>query len=237
MKPRSERRILAARAARAALGASLALSFVALAVATGAERGASALLLLAWPLAAAVAGGAWLVGWTAAVVLPDLPLGAAGTSPVAAAGRPDELAPVRRLMDRLERASVIWPLVGASLLLPLTAHLLVTAPSALSGSEAFLRGLDGWIALSLAVVGHAHLLVAWRARRVGQALLRGEPTDVVLNALKTTGWAALLACVPGLLFLALPPLIVGVTGALVLPLAWSTIAGRYRKERALTPRT
>ncbi|MFT3768843.1 MAG: hypothetical protein QM820_25645 [Minicystis sp.] len=142
------------------------------------------------------------------------------------------VARVREQAARLERLSVALPLVAIALLAPLTLHALAFLLA--SGS---LREFDGWIALSLAIVGHAHVVLAWRGWRYARRL-RDEDSATVRGgwlheAQATYGYTVLASAIPGALLILLPPFLTGLTGFFVIPLAFYVMARRVVTERAL----
>jgi hypothetical protein len=131
----------------------------------------------------------------------------------------------RRLLSRGELASIAFPLVGLSLLLPLTVHL---GWVAVTGNDPFAMDFDEWVAFSAKWVGHCHLIcaaLAWRyARRVTASPARPA------SALGLYGWVVLSSLFPGIVLLGYPVLIVAVTGLVLLP-AFPYLAHRIRVER------
>ncbi|WP_437686143.1 hypothetical protein [Sorangium sp. So ce176] len=145
-------------------------------------------------------------------------------------------ARVRCMIDAEERRSVALPLAGFAVLAPLTLHLVVYC--LVSGWSlpwsALLEGFDGWVCLSLAIVGHVHVIVAYLAFRYARAL-HEAPTRVLADdpppgALRALGYATLAACIPGLIFFVIPPILVAVTGAFVVP-AFVLARERLLEER------
>jgi hypothetical protein len=83
-------------------------------------------------------------------------------------------------------------------------------------------------------VGHAHVVVAYLAFRHARAL-HEAPTRVLAEApppgaLRALGYATLAGCIPGILFLVIPPILVAVTGAFVVP-AFVVARERLLEER------
>ena len=125
-----------------------------------------------------------------------------------------------------------WPLAALALLAPLTLHYLYY----LATEAPVARGsFDGWIGLSIAVVGHCHLLLAvlcWRfARRV-----RRRSAAELGHAPARDGWVALglvtlASLVPGVALLGIPVLLVAVTGLLFIPAMFHWASLRVRRER------
>jgi hypothetical protein len=114
-----------------------------------------------------------------------------------------------RAGDALLRWSLISPGVVLSLFAPLSLH----APIALiiRGNEA----LDGWAAMSAFAVGPAHLVLAGLvALRTWRLVDGDEPMST-----RRIYWLVVAAsCVPGLLWLARPPIITAITGLAITPL-------------------
>ncbi len=150
----------------------------------------------------------------------------------------DPLRASREVAMRWERASIALPLAAVAMLAPLTLHGLVWGVlswPAMSSSSSPLSDYGEWIALSALVVGHAHLAVLigsvrWALR------LRGTPTVRVRLDLHKHWGATLLvamgvACVPGIVLLGIPPLLVGVTGLAFLPAAYGLAARAVVNER------
>lgn len=160
--------------------------------------------------------------------------------------RLDADSPVREIgaltdrVDRLESYSTGLPLVAISLLAPLTLHLLVSTLFDRSGpfSPSGLRDFSQWIRISLLIVGHAHIalvacaaLFARKMRRLddeGLGKLRIAPEWA-----KALGMAVLVAAVPGVLLLAVPPLLAAVTGIAFIPLMYIFMHRRLTNERAV----
>lgn len=242
--PGCARRIHARRLARAAAGAVLTLAGVAMFVATlarfageGMRGGAgslTAILLAGWGGAAL----AWVVTRLAARWRFDARLRAA----LAPTGDLDaDLERARRPVDvlagslaaRVERASIVWPLVGLALMAPLASHYVVAAAAAGCGLPGVdHRSFDQWIVLSVVIVGHCHLVVAARAFRFGRASTTSgvPPPDAARAGSRTWTWAIATSLVPGLFFVAVPVVLVALTGVFI-PIAFSVAAARLESER------
>jgi hypothetical protein len=158
-----------------------------------------------------------------------------------AARRPAGLAS----LDQLARASLIAPLVGVALFLPLASHLLFAELAGL-GADPYADpygspfGFDSWVRLSALHVGHCHVLaavLAWRfARRVAREPHRS-------SALAVYAWTVLSSVGAGVVVGLTEPRwaqyvvfaapyaagIVAVTGAFLLP-AFPYLAWRHRAE-------
>lgn len=150
----------------------------------------------------------------------------------------DPLRVGREVAMRWERRSVALPLAAVAMLAPLTIHGLIWCmlgwPSG-NLSATSLSDYGEWIALSALIVGHAHLAVLigsvrWAFR------LRATPTAQVRRDLHRHWGLTLLvamgvACVPGVVLLGIPPLLVGVTGLAFLPAAFGLAARTVVSER------
>lgn len=104
--------------------------------------------------------------------------------------------------------SLAVPAVGISLLAPLSLHALValftTSP----------REFDEYARMASACVGHAHLVLAGLMVQCCWRLANG---DTHMSALKILFITTGVSCVPGILAMAIPPVVVLVTGALFIP--------------------
>ncbi|WP_437730792.1 hypothetical protein [Sorangium sp. So ce1335] len=140
-------------------------------------------------------------------------------------------ARVRAMIDAEERRSVALPLAGFAVLAPLTLHFAVYCV-ALGGSlewSARIELFDRWIRMSLGIVGHVHVVVAYLAFRYARRL-HETPTRVLVadpppGALRALGYATLASLIPGATLFMLPPIVVAVTGAFVVP---SFVLARHR---------
>jgi hypothetical protein len=147
-------------------------------------------------------------------------------------------AEARAAADRLERASVALPLMGLAMLAPLTIHLAVYRVCMFEPRMESPHGYDKWIAFSLVIVGHAHLVLALCAWLYARKLRREPAWKLRSNVIRRDGWHALLwatlaGAVPGALLFLIPPLLVLATGALFVPLAFWAMGRRVLLERAL----
>jgi hypothetical protein len=120
---------------------------------------------------------------------------------------------------RWTRASYVMPLVGIALVGPLLLHLMVA--TLLSGSTVVFGGFGEWMTLSAIFVGHAHLGFAWLLSRHVNALMGDRLPEHA--TLRMIGAVTLIAALPGVVLVGLPPLLTAVTGAsLAIPmLAWA----------------
>ncbi len=138
-----------------------------------------------------------------------------------------------------ERASVALPMAAFSMTAPLLIHLAVwlslSAPSGALGEH---PGADfgEWISWSAALVGHAHLAVLVGSVRWAMGLPSCRTTELGRDLYKHWGGtllvATLLACLPGIIALGLPPLLVGMTGLAFMPALYALMARRVAGERA-----
>jgi hypothetical protein len=154
----------------------------------------------------------------------------------------DAHADVRRLAGRtaagdaadlvaaLERRSLAWPLIGFSLLSPLAIHfvlaLLFSVP---------IEGFDTWVAISLALTVPAHVTLAAFGAQLAREISATGPdgphgVSVGRHALRAWGITVLVSLVPGIVLLAIPPIIVGLTGVFI-PILFTTVARIASEER------
>jgi hypothetical protein len=132
----------------------------------------------------------------------------------------------RAKADRIERASAGLPLVGVALLGPLTLHFAV--------SRLIPMPFDWWIALSLGLVGHAHLVLAYLAWKYAGRLQQARTEELAWG--DESAWSALgitvaATVLPSLWFFFVPSLLVGLTGLVLVPLAFSRMRVAILRER------
>jgi hypothetical protein len=194
------------------------------------------LLFLAWPVALAVGAMARLLA------RPLLSVGGRvllSGNPSVDLARLEATDPLREACDiamSWERKSVALPLAAVSLLAPLSIHGILWA--AFSHAERAASGMDdfgSWIALSVVIVGHAHLAllacaVHWTYK------LRSAPTNELRRGLGRAWGKALLvsagiACLPGVVLLAIPPILVVGTGLVFVPVMYHWAARTLERER------
>jgi hypothetical protein len=134
------------------------------------------------------------------------------------------------LADRLERRSVAWPLVGASLILPLTLHLPF---GVMLNRSNFLESFDWWICASLVLVLPAHLLLAFLSWRFARTLSRWTPSSLqpLGSGWAVFGWVCVAGLVPGVVLFAIPPILVALTGLAFIPAMFSIMRRRVLDER------
>ena len=204
---------------------------------TYAHTVASVLLVAAWPagivtalVARAVARGI-LSGWA------DEPVRLTGdlARDLARLDADEPLAAMRRTAERWERSAAAWPLAALSLVTPLTIHLLVDWIPNLGRDASLLQDYGTWIALSVVLVGHSHLAVLVGAVRWARSL-RGRPTELLATDLSRSWGVTLLvavglACLPGIVLLGIPPILVALTGLLFVPAMYLVTARCIQRER------
>jgi hypothetical protein len=224
-------RILAVRVGRSLFGLFLMGGGVASALLMPYGEPADVAGLFLWTVPSALLAG---VGATIALrwtlprmrMLHPLPLAGGPTQPIAAAGSRLRATALDDALARYATASIALPLAGLALVMPLTLH----APFALLDGD--LRDLEKWMVMSVVLVGHVHIALAafcyrfaTRVRAGSRALL--APTAEAMRAL---GWCTLLACAPGIILLAIPPVLVMATGLAFVPASWVVVARWYWRE-------
>ena len=158
---------------------------------------------------------------------------------------------VRDLVQGNTIRSVAYPLAGLVVIVPLSLHLLFFFVLVLFNGQSFVRSsayFDTWIAASLIVVGHAHLVLIFLARRYAQRLaalsiqeLDRSPPPGGMAALAYTLVASLLGGVigmfvnttGGLIGTLVLGLIVGVTGMAFVPWSFNSARRRLVRERGV----
>jgi uncharacterized membrane protein YhdT len=135
-------------------------------------------------------------------------------------------------VSRLETGSVAATLVGWALLAPLTLHLLVAAALARSLADG-LHDFDRWIEASLVLTGVAHVTLALLGCRYAKKLRAWdhERDDAPTAGWSALGWTILASCVPGIVALAIPPLLVALTGFVFVPATFGFMRWRTTEER------
>ncbi|MSP62337.1 MAG: hypothetical protein EXR72_18795 [Myxococcales bacterium] len=244
--PRTISRVYAKRVARAAAGASLILGAGALVVAavvtasTGryTQRGLLTALLAATVAVAPVAYAAAslfarflfrgrLLAESGLLATADVYADVERLERISVAARAAELG------DRMERISVALPLIGLALIVPLALHGLFWAAFMRHGSS--LGEYDDWIRISMVIVGHSHLLLAFLGWRLARRM-RSTPIQRLPHA--ASGWAAwgltiASSAIPGVVLLFVPVALVAVTGLFFIPASFSWMKARVADERAL----
>lgn len=247
--------IYARRVARTAAGATMLVIVVPLFVAAyvifvrvlfhrptmGLCDGAlTALLLAAWPASAFAYAIGRATAAARAKTIVDGPTLRTGRASVDLARLRDH-DPARRLVAltmRRERSSIALPLMALSFAMPLTLHLAFSLALNITSIDKVFgaNGFDAWILLSVAIVGHAHVALAVCAFRYATGLVATD--SEFLSVRKHDGWlrawgvTALAAALPGVVLIAIPPILVLVTGIVFIPPAWLVMRSRIAKERA-----
>lgn len=131
--------------------------------------------------------------------------------------------------------SLVLPAIAVSLLTPLTLHLGVRAILDGKGLDLLnTRSFDEWISMSLLIVGHAHLALAFLAARFALRVARVPPGDLAKEderGFKALFWTVLVSAIPGIILFALPPLLTAVTGLAFVPFLWIAIRRIALRER------
>ena len=132
------------------------------------------------------------------------------------------------LGQRLERVSVLLPLVAASLLGPLTIHRLILF-------EMKSHDFAEWVGGSAIIVGHCHIALAIHAVIFANKL-RSSTFPRLLG--RTSGWSAywlavVLALIPSFFLLGIPVVLVAATGILFVPWMYRAAGSKVETEREL----
>lgn len=134
-----------------------------------------------------------------------------------------------------EQDSLQWPILAAALLAPLTLHAWLWGLFFWLGGHSRLADFDDWllygllfslvahVALAVAFVGHAHRLGATRLG--AQPRLHGA-------AGKAVTMVTLAGLVPGVLVLGIPTVLIWMTAALLVPIAFWVAESAFRESRA-----
>jgi hypothetical protein len=162
---------------------------------------------------------------------------------------------VRRLADRLERSSLVLPLVGFVLLLPLVLHFLTAqlVGRLVSSDMASVTGFDRWISLGFMTLGQCFLVAAWKSWSYAVRLratatnalpllddmANGAPWDTIASLVAASVVAGFIYVVTQkvALFIVAPlvssaaVLIVGVTGVVVIPALYTWAHRQLLAER------
>lgn len=142
-----------------------------------------------------------------------------------------------RITSRGERSSLALPLAGLGLLGPLTIHLVVWLVLHIGDMDStrWVRSFDWWIAATLFLVGIAHGVLAYQAWRFAgiaeQMPTRRLEVESPIGGWAALGWTVLGSLLPGLIALAIPPVIVFLTGALFVPYSFNAMHRRLVEER------
>jgi hypothetical protein len=197
---------------------------------------ATTLLLGAWPLAL-MAG--LLSRWAARALLSLGTRTAMSGDPAADLAVLQSRDPLRETCSvamRWERRSAALPLAAVSLIAPLSLHwivwcLLDLPHIGLQSAEDF----GQWIGISAVLVGHAHIALLVAAVRWTRKL-RTLPTAYLRIDLSRAWGLALgvavgVACLPGVVLLGIPPILVAVTGLFFVPVMFHLTARSIERER------
>jgi hypothetical protein len=201
--------LIARRLGRIGFGAALCIGAIALverAFSTGGTQTAGDGDLLS------IAAAIWLVAVLIAVAVRTL-------SAYGIARRIARDAEPRRLFA----ASLIVPTVGIALLLPITLQLPIVL--AVHGTGA----LRDWIRLAAVITGPAHAVFAVLCALRAAALAAGRPAIPPGSIYIST---VLTSCLPFILLLGIPPLLVALTGIPFIPMlrGMATLADRERRQ-------
>jgi hypothetical protein len=143
------------------------------------------------------------------------------------------VAPMRERARRLERASVTLPLAALALLGPLTLHAAVFEVCWGDPISQF----DTWIALSLAIVGHAHLVLVWMCHRFAKKVERSTSGEIratwFMDSWRASGYTIIASAIPGIVLALLPPILTAVTAFCIVPAAFRKVANAIATERCL----
>jgi hypothetical protein len=151
--------------------------------------------------------------------------------------RADGRAVARAVIDRWERRSILWPLMGASLAMPLLLHYAVAC--ALGRELLPLDEFGMWIGLSAFTVGHCHYFAAHQAFGFARALR--EPRLPTWDEVRGHAWRAVLVAIgtslmPGLAALGVPCVVVALTALAFLPVSYYLVHRAVERERVLVGR-
>ncbi|MGH9884975.1 MAG: hypothetical protein ACREBE_05585 [bacterium] len=132
--------------------------------------------------------------------------------------------------DWLFARSLSVPTLGIALLSPLTLHALVWVPLGMLIRDLML--FDYWAIMSIWITGVAHLVFAVACARRVARLAAGQPARTLGSVIAIT---VVTSCVPFVLLLAIPPILVAFTAMLLLPLlrAIDRLVERERDELAV----
>jgi hypothetical protein len=126
--------------------------------------------------------------------------------------------------------SLIVPTAGIALLAPITLHM----PIALLITDS--RGFDQWVEASLWVTALAHIAFAATSVRRAHQLVTGRPA---MSPTRIYVITVLVSCVPFIVLWGIPPVLVGLTAAPLMPLLlrMERIVDRERTEIAAITRS
>jgi hypothetical protein len=189
----------------------------------------TSILLLSWPaMGAGYVFGRVLGAHRAKAAAAPRPSGDVHAD-LAELERTDPVARARDLATRIAWKSTALPMIGVGMLAPLTIHFIAWM---------MLRpysDVDIWIVLSLVIVGHAHLTLAFLYARF--ATRAGRLSDDELAAQRsrfewrTYGFTVLASAIPGALLFAIPPVLTAATALVFHPLLFRTMTRTILAER------
>lgn len=143
----------------------------------------------------------------------------------------------RRLIEGCEPLSASLPLIGSALLAPLALHFLVWF--LFSKGDSFARNVeqfDTWIAMSAPIAGFAHLVLALLGGRYGSKLGEQRTDEIAAKPARAgwsaLGWTALAGMFPGAILILVPPLLIGFTGLVFIPLSYYAVSRAVVRERS-----
>ncbi len=157
--------------------------------------------------------------------------------------RLDPQSDLRRRAARWEHASAALPMLGLSLLTPLTLHWTLATIHAACRGGVSASDFAAWIALSTLFVGFAHVALMGHSL-VWARSLRRQPTASLRTGVHKAWITALVVAtsasfLPGAFFIndvgpsiLLPPVIVAATGLAFIPLMYWATVRRLAAERS-----
>jgi hypothetical protein len=99
-----------------------------------------------------------------------------------------------------------------------------------------LRNYDEWIALSLLIVGHAHVALAVFYARFASKAQRLHDTTLAAGRSRGEwsiyGWVVLISAIPGVVCMGLPPILTAVTALFFHPFLYRGMTRTILEERA-----
>lgn len=144
-----------------------------------------------------------------------------------------EVQRIEATAESLELPSIALPIAGISLLAPLLSHWLFVI---VCGNETS-REFSDWIRISLVIVGHAHIALVicgfLFAKRIKSLSLEGLG-DMRIHREWLKAWMITIgvSCLPGILLVLVPPLLVAVTGIAFIPIVWIALHRAVISERS-----
>ena len=148
-----------------------------------------------------------------------------------------EVRAIEAQADKLEIASIALPIAGITFLAPLFLHWLVAC---VMGNDSA-REYSEWIRISLVIVGHAHIALAVLGYLFARKLHRAT-NEAITNLRIHREWAKIwlitigVSCLPGIVLLLVPPLLVALTGIAFIPFMIAGLRHSILNERLLIAR-